>query len=222
MSARIAAPLLALTLSMQGCWFKKKQPASPPPPAAAPQRPPLEVPPPKPEPPPPLEAPKIEAPPPAAVPEAEPTVIRPKLEKADPPKPAPRKATRRRAAPPTRPKEAAPAAAPAAADPPAQPEPPPAPAAPPIQEAPKLGEVLPEAKRREYLASIDNDLSAAQKVLREIAGRSLNKAQSDNASRIRAFVQQAMDSRAVDITGAVQLARRAAILAAELARSLDR
>lgn len=81
---------------------------------------------------------------------------------------------------------------------------------------------MPDEKRREYLANIDTDIAAAQKLLREIEGRPLTRDQADNANRVRTFVQQASDSKTADLTGAHLLARRAAILAAELVKSLDR
>jgi hypothetical protein len=80
---------------------------------------------------------------------------------------------------------------------------------------------MPDEKRRAYLASIEADLGAAQKVLREIEGKPLTRVQNENASRVKAFVQQANDARSTDISGAVQLARRAAILAEELAKSME-
>jgi len=218
---RVAIPLLALSLMTAGCLFKKKAPAPPPAPVPAQQRPPLEVPPVKAEPPPPLEAPKLDLPAPTPQP-PEPTVIRPKLERAEPPKPAARKPRSRRTQPAraVKPKESP---APAESSPatteatPAAPTPLPQPLAPP----PKLGEVLPDEKRRESMASIEADLSSAQKVLREIEGKGLSREQSESADRIRNFIQQASQAKSDDITGAVQLARRAAILAAELSRSIN-
>lgn len=221
---RIAIPLLALWLLTSGCLFRKKQPATPPAPVPStlPQRPPLEVGPPKVEPPAPLEAPKVEMPSPTPPP-PEPTVIRPKLEKAEPPKPAAKKPRPRRTTPArsVKPKESTTPAVQTEAAPPIV-EVAPAPPPPPPAAETKLGEVLPEERRREYLSSIDADLASAQRVLRDIEGKGLTRDQTESANRIRNFIQQATDSKSADITGAVQLARRAAILAAELAKSLDR
>lgn len=224
----IAGLLLCASLFSAGCLFKRKPP--PPPPPVPAQRPPLEIPAPKTEPPKPLEAPKVDIPAPEPLPE--PTVIRPRLEKVEPPKPAAQKPRARRTQPAraAKPKETpaappAPAAntesatAPSASE--TTPAPPP-PLPPPAAPAPKLGEVLPDEQRREYLASIDADLAAAQKVLRDVEGKPLSRDQSENANRIRTFVQQAGEARSSNITAAVQLARRAAVLAAELARSIDR
>jgi hypothetical protein len=80
---------------------------------------------------------------------------------------------------------------------------------------------MPADQRKAYLASVDADLGAAQKVLREIEGRTLTSDQSETVTRVKAFVQQANEARASDLSGAVQLAKRAAILAGELAKSLD-
>jgi hypothetical protein len=71
------------------------------------------------------------------------------------------------------------------------------------------------------MASIETDLASAQKVLREIEGKGLSREQAESADRIRNFIQQANQAKSDDVTGAVQLARRAAILAAELSRSID-
>lgn len=235
MRKRIVAVCIILALTTAGCFLKRKQPAPAAAPAAAPQRPPIELPPPKVEQPTALEAPKVDMPAPAT-PAPEPTVIKPKLEKVEPPKPAAKKPARRRvtnsrpaakaketpgqpalapAAPAPAPAE--PSQAPAAEQTPAPPPPLPPSAAP----APKLGEVLPADKRKAYQASIDNDLAAAQKVLKEIEGRPLTREQAENADRVRAFIHQAGEARDSDISGAAQLARRAAILAGELVKSLN-
>jgi hypothetical protein len=79
-----------------------------------------------------------------------------------------------------------------------------------------------EEQRREYIASIESDIGVALKLLKEIEGRPLTRDQAENANRVRAFVQQARESKAIDPTGALQLARRAAILAGDLVRSLER
>lgn len=118
--------------------------------------------------------------------------------------PPPRPARRRPAAPAAKPEPEEPA-----------PETPAAPA-PEI----RLGEVLPGDVTRQLEQQMAENSAAARQVLDRIRGRRLGRDQADLAARIRAFLQQAQQLRARDLSAAAGLARRAALLAEELNRTL--
>jgi outer membrane biosynthesis protein TonB len=198
--------MLPLALAAQmaffagGCSiFRRPRHAPPPPPVAQPvpdQTPPAPAPsepvvvPPE-VPPPVIEAPRQEPPvvppPPPVVPEA--------------PKPKPRRKTVRRPAEP--------------APPPAEPKPE-APAVPPAP-PPRLGEVLTAEQRRDLAAQLEANVAEARRILAALAGRPQTRAQRDTAARVRAFLAQALEMSDSDIGTAVELSRRALLLARDLA-----
>jgi hypothetical protein len=190
----LAAELLFFS---SGCsLFRRKRAAPlspPPPPVAAP------IPEPKPSEPviaaPKVSTPAIEAPkqetqtaPPPPVPEK--------------PKPKPRRRTVRR------PVEAAP-------QPP--PEPKPETLAQPPPATPRLGEVLTPEQRHELATQLDGNVGEARRILTTLAGRALTREQYDTAARVRSFIKQALVMRSSDIGSAVELSRRALLLARDLA-----
>ena len=187
----LTAPL-ALTLS--GCWFGKKPVvvAQPLPPQPIAMNPVL----------PPLPQPVEDEQPlpaikPALVPDA--AQIEPPPEPAPPPK---------RPARPRRPS-------------PASPETPvPAntqPAAPPA----RLEEVLTEDRRRQLETDFSRSVAQARAALNQTSGRTLKGVQRQTADRIRTFLQQADQAKKGDLATAVQLARRAELLAQDLRKSLQ-
>ncbi|MBI5280987.1 MAG: hypothetical protein HY858_04830 [Candidatus Solibacter usitatus] len=195
--------LLASVAGQGGCWFKRapKAPAPPAAPAAKVETPkalpakprPLEEP----------QSPPVQLP----VPEQEPTVIRPKLETPPPPKPPPAK--RRPIPAASKPKPVEPQ--PNATEPGAQPA---------TVAGPALGEVLSDSQRQAYRQTLEENLAQAKRYLGEIRGRSLTREHAENATRVRAFVRQAEEARGRDLGAAVQLSRRAALLARDLVESL--
>ncbi len=184
--------LLALAVSLSGCsWRKRPAPVPlPPPPLPSPVQPD----PPAPMPPPGIEPRQEELP-------ADPA---PGIEEKElPPAPKPPAPPRRRVSP-----------APAA---PAPPEPEEAAAAAP---APQLGEVLTPDRRAVLQGQYDAAAAQAKQDLERIAGRKLNAGQNQSAARVRAFLAQAESLVATDPSSAAELARRAALLARDLANSL--
>ena len=196
--------LLPLALAVQmvflssGCALFRRKPKAPPqpPPAAAPA--------PKPRP---AEAamqvPKLPEPTvPVAKPEPQQAPPTPKVTVAEPPKPQqPKKSTRRT-------RSAQSGAKPLPTEPvPTQPATP----------APRLGEVLSEGQRKEMLAQLDTNVAAVRQILSALSGRSLSREQTEAAARVRAFVEQAVGMKETDLSTAVELSRRALVLAQDLA-----
>jgi len=114
---------------------------------------------------------------------------------------------------------------PEAGPPPAVPRRPPpprtvaAPQPPPMPEpvpAPRLGQIFTAEQLREYNRSIDDSLERVKKVLAMVAGRSLNAELTAILNRIQTFQRQAEQARESDLVTAVNLARRADVLAQDL------
>ncbi|MFB3776546.1 MAG: hypothetical protein ACE141_03015 [Bryobacteraceae bacterium] len=188
-----AALLIALLLpALSSCrLFRKSKPA--PPPAKIPaQTQPSPAPPPQLEPPPQL-SPSAETQEPAGLPGqiTEPLPPPPPEEKKRPSRASPR----------------APAPAESSA---------PAPAAP----APQLRPMLTAAQQQALERSITDRIARAQNTLAALAGRRLNSEQEDLAGQVRTFIRQAEEARATDLLRANNLAERAEVLAAELAKRL--
>lgn len=219
-ASAVCAVLLVLTLA--GCRRAPKQPPTPPPPSVS--APPLEMPPaPKPEPRV-IEEPPLPPPPLPAPPEEEPTVITPSVIKLPPPpKPARKRGNGRPQAAKPKPPETKPAD-PKAADPkpaeapPAQPA---DPAAQPPQPAPVLEEVIPGDETRRLKQSLAESQAAARNSLAALKGRRLSREQNETANRVRAFLRQAAETESRDIGSAAELARRAALLAEDLRKSIE-
>ncbi len=192
MNIRSAVALLVLAGSLTGCsWRKRPAPAPlPPPPLPSPVQP---------QPPEPMPPPGIEP-----RPEALPADPAPGVEEKElPPAPKPPAPPRRRASP-----------APAT---PAPPEPEEEAAAKP---APQLGEVLTPDRRAALQGQYESAIAQAKQDLERISGRKLNAEQNQSAARVRAFLVQAESLMATDPSSAAELARRAALLARDLANSI--
>ncbi|MDP2998894.1 MAG: hypothetical protein Q8N47_15510 [Bryobacterales bacterium] len=197
MRKRILGLALAaqMLLFSSGCAIFRRKPKTPPPPPPV-----VAAPIPEPEPSelvivePQIPPPVVDIPPPAPQPEQVP----PKF--PEPPKPKPRRKTVK---------------SPAPVVPQPQPEPPPQPSAPP----PRLGEVLGADQSKDLLAQLDGNVAETRRILGSLSGRSLTREQSEAAARARAFIEQALGRKGSDIGTAVELSRRALLLARDLAQS---
>jgi len=118
---------------------------------------------------------------------------------APPPTPVPR-----RTPPPVRATAPPPAAIP--------PEPPPA--------APRLGQIFTADQLRTYNRELEESLDRVKKVLGTVAGKNLNSEQTQMVRRIQTFQRQAEQAREQDLVTAVNLARRADLLAQDLVKRL--
>ena len=98
----------------------------------------------------------------------------------------------------------------------------PAPATPIVPAVPtrRLGEILTDARRREYEAEFSGSMTRARAAVKRASGRGLTAAQKETVGRIYIFLQQAEASRAKDLATALQLARRADLLGQDLLKSL--
>jgi hypothetical protein len=114
--------------------------------------------------------------------------------------------------PPPPPRRPATAAAPRTTPPPAPP-----PETPPL---PKLGQIFTAAQLREYNQTLDQSLERVRRALAIAAGKNLNPDQSEIVNRIRTFQRQAEQAREQDLVTAVNLARRADLLARDLLERL--
>jgi outer membrane biosynthesis protein TonB len=95
----------------------------------------------------------------------------------------------------------------------------PAPVVPPAP-TPRLGEVLTDARHREYEADFGNFMAGARAAMNRASSRSLTAQQKDTVANIRVFLKQAEDSRSKDLALARELARRAYLLGQDLLKSL--
>ena len=182
--------ILALSLGTTSCWFQKKTAAR------------VFVPPP------PAARPSVasvvpEIPP---APEIELDSEMPQIEgfpESLPTAVAPPPATPRRTPPPVR----------ATAPPPAviPPEPPP---------MPRLGQIFTADQLREYNRSLDESLDRVRRLLGSVAGKSLTPELAQIVGRIQTFQKQAEQAREQDLVTAVNLARRADLLAQDLVKRL--
>jgi hypothetical protein len=85
---------------------------------------------------------------------------------------------------------------------------------------PRLGEILPDDRKREYETDYKRFTAAARTALSRTSGHRLNATQAEMVDRIRNFLQQAQKSYASDLATAYQLARRADLVGQELLKSL--
>ena len=86
---------------------------------------------------------------------------------------------------------------------------------------PVLGQLMTEEQKAEYRRAYDTHASEANRILLSVSARKLVKDQFEAVTRIRSFLQQAGEARATDWSLAANLARRAAVLARELAERLQ-
>ena len=99
-----------------------------------------------------------------------------------------------------------------------KPVPPPAPAEP--APSPRLGQIFTADQARDYNRALDESLTRVRVVLAAAANRRLTPDQNRLIVRIRTFVMQAEQAREQDLVTAVNLARRADLLAQDLAGRL--
>ncbi len=183
---------LILALASSGCLFKKS-------PAPAPAPPAIITTPSAAKPSPTI----LKEPVPEVTPSTVPTLAPPvSLHPSLPPAPKPPRQTRRRQPNPQPPLVATPA-------PVTQPAPP-----------PQLGEIITPAQQSELSRTVDQSVGAARAALTRLRGRPLTGEQSETAARIRTFADQADQARKTDLRSAVQLARRAEVLARDLEASI--
>jgi hypothetical protein len=188
---RLVPLILALTLSNTACLFQKRPaPRVFVPPPPAP-RPAIATS--EPELPPAPEIGSHVEPPDLEIPANMPN------EAAPPPSPAPR-----RIPPPVRATIPAPPAIPVE----------PAPA------APRLSQIFTAEQLREYNRTLEDSLDRVRKVLGTVASKNLNSEQTQVVQRIQTFQKQAEQAREQDLVTAVNLARRADLLAQDLIKRL--
>jgi hypothetical protein len=97
--------------------------------------------------------------------------------------------------------------------------PPPAPA-PDVPPPPRLGQIFTAEQLREYRRNLDESLDRVRKALIAVVGKNLNRDQSEMVGRIQTFQRQAEQARETDLVTAVNLARRADLLAQDLLKRL--
>jgi len=97
----------------------------------------------------------------------------------------------------------------------ATPTPPPEPPPPP-----KLEQIFTAEQSREFNRQLDESLERVRRTLAVLGGRNLSAAQTEAVARIRTFLRQAEQAREQDLVTAVNLARRADVLAQDLAGRL--
>jgi hypothetical protein len=85
---------------------------------------------------------------------------------------------------------------------------------------PQLRPILTPEQRQQLGESVTQRLDRAQRALRSIESRKLNKQQAAAAQQIRTFIRQAQDARKVDLIRANNLAERAEVLALDLLKSM--
>jgi hypothetical protein len=100
----------------------------------------------------------------------------------------------------------------------AAPSPAPVPEAPPPP--PRLGQIFTAEQLREYNRNLDESLERVKKVLAAVGGKSLNPDLAQIVGRIQTFQKQAEQARELDLVTAVNLARRADLLAQDLIKRL--
>jgi hypothetical protein len=190
--SRLLPFILALSFGSTSCFFHKSTP------------PRVFVPPPAtPKPTVATQQPELPSPPEIDMPED--TTVSGAIPAVMPPKEAPPPAPPRRVPPPVR----------ATTQPPAVQ---PTPEIPPT--APRLGQIFTAEQLREYNRAVDESLDRVRRVLGSVAGRNLNPELTEIVSRIQTFQKQAEQAREQDLVTAVNLARRADLLAQDLVKRL--
>ena len=193
-NSRLLPAVLALSMASSACLFRKSPSVFTPPPQRA--QPDAKVP---------AEAstlpapPDIEGDPSTATPPAVSTTI-PRAPEPPPPKPPVQRA-------------------PVATSPPKVVTPPSA-QGPEAPAPPKIGQIFTPEQSRLYNRELDESLDRVRKVLGAVAGKTLNAEQNEIANRIRTFQKQAEQAREQDLVTAVSFARRADLLAQDLAGRL--
>jgi hypothetical protein len=120
--------------------------------------------------------------------------------------------------PPAGPPPAAPARRPAAPARVATPQLAPMPE--PVPTQPRLGQIFTAEQLREYNRTLDDSLNGVKTALAKVAGKNLTPELSEILSRVQTFQKQAEQARESDLVTAVNLARRADLLAQDLIKRL--
>ena len=189
---RLIPLILVLSLGATSCWFQKKTAARVFVPPPAPARPQVaSVVPEIPA------APDIELESEMPAVEGVPVGVLPTQPVPPPPVPT------RRTPPPVR----------ATAPPPAAIPPEPVP-------APRLGQIFTAEQKFEYNRTLDESLDRVKKLLGSVAGKNLTPEMVQIVGRIQTFQKQAEQAREQDLVTAVNLARRADLLAQDLVKRL--
>ena len=84
----------------------------------------------------------------------------------------------------------------------------------------RIGQIFTPEQTREFTRTLDESLERVRKALAVIAGKTLTPPQSQIAESIRSFQRQAEQAREQDLLTAVNLARRADLLAKDLLERL--
>jgi hypothetical protein len=84
-----------------------------------------------------------------------------------------------------------------------------------------LGQIITEQQKAEYQRTYEVDSGTAGQILASFSARRLARDQMDTVARIRSFLQQAAEARTSDWSLAANLARRAVLLARELAGRIE-
>lgn len=102
-----------------------------------------------------------------------------------------------------------------------RPAPPPPPAtAPDVPPPPRLGQIFTAEQLREYRRNLDESLERVRRVLIAVVGKTLNRDLTEMVGRVQTFQRQAEQARETDLVTAVNLARRADLLAQDLLKRL--
>ncbi|HEX5431782.1 MAG TPA: hypothetical protein VFW83_07440, partial [Bryobacteraceae bacterium] len=96
----------------------------------------------------------------------------------------------------------------------------PTPALPAGPTPPKIVQIFTPEQQREYNRELDDSLGRVQRALEVVSRKSLTPEQTAAADRIRVFQTQAEQARTQDLVTAVNLARRADLLAKDLLERL--
>jgi hypothetical protein len=102
----------------------------------------------------------------------------------------------------------------------AVPKPPPLPVENPPVPAPKLALILTPEESRRNNQELDQYMDRVRRALAKVEGRNLNPELKDVAERVRTYLTQAEQTREQDLVTAVNLARRADLLAKDLLERL--
>ena len=100
------------------------------------------------------------------------------------------------------------------------PKPPPAPSENPPAQAPKLAQILTPEESRRNTQELEQYTERVKRALAMVAGKNLTADQKDLAERVRTYLSQAEQAREQDLVTAVNLARRADLLAKDLLERL--
>ena len=85
---------------------------------------------------------------------------------------------------------------------------------------PRLEQIFTAEQLREYRRSLDESLERVRRALVSVTGKSLNRDLTEMVGRIQTFQRQAEQARETDLVTAVNLARRADLLAQDLLKRL--